>query len=387
MSATDSSSLISAGLDDLVSRLVAFEPTPLPVLSVYLNLQPDQHGRDPNVKPYLERELGALARTWPSACPERRSFDDDVQRILSYVDDKVDPAANGLAIFACSGEMLFETAQLPAPIEEHRIYVYHQPHLYHLARLDDEYPLYAAVVTDANTARIYVCRLGQTIHSEDVNGKKVHRVKVGGWSQARYQRRVINAHQDHAKEIVDRLERIVREEKIKHILLAGEPTFKAVLREEMPKALAESVVDTVSIDSNAGDDEILRKTLETIREEDSKTDAEKVEKLFNQYRGRALAVVGPEATLQALANGQVDELLISAALEKSRPEREPVEAILAPEIPDASGGTESEEPRSASIPDLLVTKAKQTGATVTFIEDPTLLASVDGVGALLRWRN
>jgi peptide subunit release factor 1 (eRF1) len=63
-----------------------------------------------------------------------------------------------------------------------------------------------------------------------------------------------------------------------------------------------------------------------------------------------------------------------------------VQAILAPEIPDAEGGTTSEEPRQASLPDLLVTKAKQTGATVTFIEDATLLESVGGVAAFLRWR-
>jgi hypothetical protein len=39
--------------------------------------------------------------------------------------------------------------------------------------------------------------------------------------------------------------------------------------------------------------------------------------------------------------------------------------LLAPEIPDSEGGTESEELRQASLPDLLVTKAKPTGATVT----------------------
>ena len=38
------------------------------------------------------------------------------------------------------------------------------------------------------------------------------------------------------------------------------------------------------------------------------------------------------------------------------------------------------------MPDLLVTKAKQTGATVTFIEDAALLESVGGVAAFLRWR-
>jgi peptide subunit release factor 1 (eRF1) len=99
-----------------------------------------------------------------------------------------------------------------------------------------------------------------------------------------------------------------------------------------------------------------------------------------------LAVVGLHETLEALSNGQVDELLISSALDVSHPLPEEVEAIFAPEIPDSEGGTESDEPRQASLPDLLVTKAKQTGAIVTFIEDATLLESTGGVGAFLRWR-
>jgi len=36
------------------------------------------------------------------------------------------------------------------------------------------------------------------------------------------------------------------------------------------------------------------------------------------------------------------------------------------------------------MPDLLVTRARQTGATVTIIEDPALLESVGGVGGFLR---
>jgi len=38
-----------------------------------------------------------------------------------------------------------------------------------------------------------------------MKGKKVHRVKVGGWSQARYQRRVGNAHQEYVKDVIERL--------------------------------------------------------------------------------------------------------------------------------------------------------------------------------------
>jgi peptide subunit release factor 1 (eRF1) len=98
-------------------------------------------------------------------------------------------------------------------------------------------------------------------------------------------------------------------------------------------------------------------------------------------------VVGPEATLEALTNGQVDELLLSKLLERTNEEPAMIAAVMAPEIPDASGGTESDEPREASLPDLLVTKAAQTGAAITFIEDSTLLEAVGGVGAILRWRN
>jgi peptide subunit release factor 1 (eRF1) len=378
---------VTSTLDEHLERLLAFEPTPLPVLSLYLNTQPDQHGRDPDVKAYLEREFKSLARTWPASSPERQSFDRDVERILAFLGDKVDAAANGIAIFACWGAgEFFDAIQLNAPIDENRVYVYHQPHLYHLMRLDDEYPRYAVLVTDANSARIFVFGLGQTIESEDVKGKKVHRVKVGGWSQARYQRRVNQAHQQHAKEAIDRLEQIVREDNIRYVILAGDPAMAPVLQEQMPKQLSDMLVDVMKIDVKAPEQEVLSATLEKMREQSSKTDTEQVERLLQEYRAHGLAVVGPQETLEALANGQVDELLISATLEQARPEREQVEAVLAPEIPDSSGGTDTDEPREASLPDLLVTKAKLTDAKVSFIEDGGLLEPVGGVGAFLRWR-
>ena len=53
---------------------------------------------------------------------------------------------------------------------------------------------------------------------------------------------------------------------------------------------------------------------------------------------------------------------------------------------DQAGSTATDEPRSVLLPDLFVTKAKQTGARVSFIENAVLLAGIEGVGAFLRWR-
>jgi hypothetical protein len=113
--------------------------------------------------------------------------------IVSYATQKIEPGANGVSIFACWGaQEFFEAIQLTTPFHDNHVYAYNQPHLYQLSRLDEQYPRYAAVLTDMNTARIFVFGLGHVIDVEEVKGKKVHRVKVGGWSQARYQRRVGN---------------------------------------------------------------------------------------------------------------------------------------------------------------------------------------------------
>jgi peptide subunit release factor 1 (eRF1) len=194
-----------------------------------------------------------------------------------------------------------------------------------------------------------------------------------------------NAHQEHAKEVMERLAQIVREDKVSHIILAGDQVVIPLLQEHLPQEMV-SMVEVMKLDIHASEQDVLTATLAKLLKQEARTAAEKVDRVMQEYRARGLAVVGLAETLEALANGQVDELLISGALEETHPLPEEVRAILAPELPDSEGGTASEEPRQASLPDLLVTKARQSGATVTIIEDAALLESVGGVAAFLRWR-
>jgi len=86
---------LATSMEGPLARLVAFEATTFPVVSVYLNTQADQHGRAADAAPYLHREFKALARTFAPGCPERHSFDRDVERIVSYTADQIDPARTG----------------------------------------------------------------------------------------------------------------------------------------------------------------------------------------------------------------------------------------------------------------------------------------------------
>src|SRR5687767_14051843 len=143
-------------LENFIDRLAAFEPQDLPVVSLYLNAQADEHGKH-NYDTFVRKELSERAKTFAPDTPQRASIDGDLVRINSYLEQDVEPSAQGIAIFACSGANdFFEALQLEAPIDSNRLFVYDHPHLYPLERLRDQYPRYAVVLADTNAAKIFV---------------------------------------------------------------------------------------------------------------------------------------------------------------------------------------------------------------------------------------
>lgn len=370
-------------LDELMDRLAQFEPTGFPVISLYLNAEADQHGQT-NFGPFVRKEMGEQAKTFPKGSAERESFERDAERIDTFLEKEVAPQANGIALFACEAADLFEAAQLGAPIPNNRLFVYEQPHLYPLARLMDQYPRYVALVANSNTARLFVFGRGKALNTEEVKGVKVNRVKVGGWSQMRYQRRLANNHLQHAREVVDTLARLVQEEQAAHVILAAETSILPLMREQMSAELDNKVIDVLKLDVNAPEQEILAYTTEALQEHDAQTDEEKVGRMFEQYRAGGLAVTGAAETLTALYNGQADELLIDAAPANLRFDERRIRAAVRPYDEDTANSLDFGDPRVVA--DELVRRAQATDAGITFVENSSLLEEVGGAGALLRYR-
>jgi peptide subunit release factor 1 (eRF1) len=226
--------------------------------------------------------------------------------------------------------------------------------------LIDENPRYALVLADTRSARIFVFARGRRIDEKSVKSRSLPRTSGTGLSQMQYQRHVDNLHKSHARELVERLTRVVEEDRVDHILLAGDEVILPLIRSELPRRL-EKKLETLHFDKKKPEAVVLAAAKELLRERDAKTDAEKIERLLGEYRAGGLAAVGPEEVRRALELGSGDELLISAALDR--------------EGPAADERAEN-----------LVALARRTGTRVTFIEDTKLLKSVDGVGAFLRYR-
>lgn len=368
-------------LRSVLDRLAGFEPAGAPVLSLYLDTRPDQTGRD-NFDAFLRKELTSRGRSFPLRSPERESFDKDQERITAYLENDLEASANGVAVFACAASGLFETVQLDAPIEENHLYVAEGPHLYPLARLADQFPPYAVLIVDSHTARLFVFGPDAKRRDEKVEGRKLSRTSVGGWSQMRYQRRIENYQEQHAREVVAALEKVVSEEGVTQIVLAGDEVIIPILREQLPPSLADRVIDVLRLDITTPEHEVLKASTEALREHDAETDAEIVERMLNQFRSGQLGVAGVEDTLAALELGQVDTLLVAASPDQVRDDG------AAADGGNGSGGDGANGNGAQDVPavERLIRMARQTGAAITFIEDRALLADVEGVGALLRFR-
>src|SRR5688500_3342752 len=252
-----STSALETPLREQLDRLSAFEPADAPVISLYLDMRANEHGRAA-YDSFLRKTFADRSQTLKGDA--RKSFDRDVERITAYLGDSARRSANGLAIFACSARDFFEALQLDAPLEDHWLFVGSVPHLYPLARVNDQFPRYAALLVDSNAARLFVFGLGVTETRREVTNVKTRKSAMGGWSQARYQRHLENFHLHHMKEVVDVLERVVRDEALTQIILSCDDTTRPSILEQLPQHLRDKVVETTSLGIDAPGHEVLAAT-------------------------------------------------------------------------------------------------------------------------------
>ena len=375
----------TSNAERLLEKLLAYEPEGGPFVSVYLDARVDQHGKR-NLLPIVRKQLNERAKTYEHQRAEQENFEKDAARIINYLENGVPTTAQGLAIFACSAANdYFEVGEFEAPFERNRIFVSDRPHVYPLARIIDQYRRFAVLLADTNRARIFVFATGRTVDEKTVENVKTKRTSVGGWSQARYQRHEQNYHLHHVKEVVDMLERIVRDENIEHVILAGDETVVIpLIREQLPQALSDKVIDALSFGIDTPEHELFEESLDVFRRHDSLTDMEKVERLLNEYRADDLGVAGVPDTLAALSNGQVEEMLIVASPDNLAFDEEEVKKVLELYNVDAELPATLD---NQTVADELVRRANLlSAARVTIIEDETRLQQLGGVGALLRYR-
>ena len=353
-------------LHAVLDRLADYASETASVVSVYLDLKPEQPAQP--FKTFLQ-----------DAVKEHPDVAEELEKILAFIDTEK-PSSQALAIFVSASEpALFESVPLEAPLGAHRLYIDREPHVFPLERLADQYQSYAALLVNTNAARLYVFSAGAAERQMVVKNKKGKRVSAGGWSQARYQRRVENLHVKHMKEVAEAVDRLVREENIARILVGGDDVALPLLREQLAPATLQLLTEVGGVDIKTGDSDVFRVTLEAFREADQQSDQERVDAVLNAYRSSGLGTIGLAGVRAALERGQVDRLLVPATPSKSIADDASADT-------DATGPKEMRSELDEAAIEELVTMARRTDAEITFIEDASLLVPARHVAAMLRYR-
>lgn len=368
----------------ILNKLTSVESTNKPFISIYLNAEPNEHGRD-NFDIFLKKQLSEHQSNFEEESEERASFDRDIEKINKYV-QKIKPSANGVAIFACSGENdYFKTFEFDVPFEKNQFVVKDKPFVYPLARMVDQNPEFAVVLADSNMAKIYLMQRGKVLNNEEIENEKYSRSEAGGWSQMRFQRHIDEMRKQHAKEVVEELEKIVREEDVRQIVLAGnKDVVIPLLNEEMNDFLNERIVGTVRMEIDAAESQIIDEATTAIKQNDTLRDKEKIDHLKEENYDEGKGVTGIAKTLEALANGQVQELYLTAKFDELEYNENEVREILKAYAPGEDGKTPNSK-NSQEIADDMISRALESAERIRFIEDENLLEEFGGVGALLRY--
>jgi rubrerythrin len=375
-----------ANLDDTISRLAHLPPSPNPVVSCFVNTLPLGNGR-PTHPVFLRKAFAERIRSFPERSAARELLERDRDRILDYLAN-LDPVPRSAAIYSSSEDDLWEALEFRTTFDDHRLVVGPVPHLYPVVKLADQAPRYAVCVADVHQARVVVFGLGGVLGEEDFDAPQpIDRTRVAGWAEIRYQARIEDHIQKHAREVVERLEDLVREDEVDYLILGGDGLILGELRRHLTSAVRDKIIDEepIAIDASARD--ILERTIDVVRRTEADDSRKLADTAVDRFRAGGLAVAGLEPTIQALNLEQVDQLLLAEGFDGA-PGWQCAECRVLglPPAPSECPFCGAPGPAELDLREAMVRRAERTGRRVEIVEGHAGLEALDGVAALLRYR-
>jgi len=306
-----------------------------------------------------------------------------------------DEVAPGRAIFARNGVAMF-TGALDAPPRREIARLAPLPHLMPL--LAQHRPPIPHVRVSATRTGGEVVAVGGSgeAWSDWMAGRQwpVHKVKVGGWSQDRLQRRAEDTWEENAKELAAEVIAAAGQVGASHVIISGDVRVRTMLLEHLSVPLRESAAlldKEVSADSSAMA-EAADQALSDWADRDRRARFED----WGTYLAHDQAVQGLAQTLTALRNGQVSDVFVADNPHST------ATAWIGPGGADVAATSEELQVRGVSEPvgdraDAAIVRAiATTDAELHFLPDDLVISGdpaayggvarpLDGIGARLRF--
>ncbi|HEU5470978.1 MAG TPA: Vms1/Ankzf1 family peptidyl-tRNA hydrolase [Actinophytocola sp.] len=251
-------------------------------------------------------------------------------------------------------------------------------------------PPFVLVVTDRTGADLYTnAGGGQAPRTTSVLGPddEIERNAPGGWAQSRYQNRAEDSWRHNAGAVADACEQALRTSGAKLLVISGDVRAVQLLEERLPAWVrGEATIQHITGGRGPDGSQPHRTDVvaEVIRSVAGAWTAELLSRFAEQLAPRGLAVDGELATLEAMAEGRVADLLVAPDPNDTRTAwfgTDPRQILPVTQNPPESWHRHDRGP----LADLAIRAALLTGAQVHILDPHTAHAPAEGIGALCRF--
>jgi peptide subunit release factor 1 (eRF1) len=261
----------------------------------------------------VKRELDDLVAQFGPRGTAFDSLSADVERLQTYVEQELDPAAKGVVVVANHHHNVFRPVPLdlrvPTSVTTSAI-----PSLRHLAHATESERPYAVLVADQLEAFLWLMtwqtwERGVQLESNDYPRHQ----QQGGWSQRRYQNRANERVEAFARTIAEEIRQELGEgdKAIPYLIIAADEPISSAVEAELHPTVKERILARIKLSVDATPTDVATATEPLIDEAERKRELELVRTVRDGVGANAQGVAGAEDTLTALQTGQVMTLVMN----------------------------------------------------------------------------
>lgn len=345
-------------------------------LSIYLNFE---NNLDTKFLERRERECSKILRNDREL---KEAFEKNLKKIKEYL-DRTYIHEKGVAIFSSQVNNFFKAYQIPIKLENLFV-VDTSPYIRPLALYLEEYENFCIILIDHSNAKMFLVTASKVTDKKEIHKDIFHHHKKGGWSQMRYQRIRDGKILHFFKEVVEDITKMLENENVRRIIIAGPKVAKKEFLKYLPKELNEKIIGFFETDIDTPENELLKEAFSIFFDKEREEEKEMVDKLRNEVLKDGLATYGVNETLKALEQGKAEKILVNMGTKVRGWKCERCRVV---EKGDAKTCKYCNlDVYTVDVIEEIVEEAQKMDCEMEFIKPNDVLEELGGIGAFLRYR-
>jgi peptide chain release factor subunit 1 len=313
---------------------------------------------------------------------QRQALRADFERIHHYFLEEFERnGAHGVAVFASSLDNFWSPYPLTETVAD-GVKVGRELYLAPLVPLVGRGEGALVCVVGREQGQLHRLHAGRLEAVVDLFEEQHGRHDQGGLSQARYQRHIESLVADHLRSFADELDRRVRQERSKVVIVASDET-RAEFEAMLTPAVRQAVIGWTQAEAHAGPNDLLAVATPVLERWRVECERETIERWREEAGRNGRAVGGWKDTLEAASDARVEILLFREGVDHPGWQCGACGRVAAEAGACPLDGTTMDKSEAGL--DLAVHQTLANGGTVWAVQHHDDLEPVEGIGALLRF--